>query len=98
MQLPGALLPEVPCPRCDRHVAGLAWGELCPACRAERLGRARRLATRAALAATALMLAYVWFRFPAVPFARLYGAITVLATYIIVRQIVTRLALEFLPK
>ena len=62
------------------------------------MGRARRLGMRAALAATALMLAYVWFRFPVFPFARLYGAITVLVTYIIVRQIAVRLALEFLPK
>jgi hypothetical protein len=30
--------------------------------------------------------------------ARLYGAIAVLATYIIIRRIATRVAMEYLPK
>jgi hypothetical protein len=79
-------------------VRGLAWGELCPDCRAERAGRASRLAHRISLAATALMAAYVAFRLPGDPAVRLYGAVAVLATYIIVRRVANRAAMEFLPK
>jgi hypothetical protein len=89
-------LPEVPCVRCARRVRGLGWGELCPDCLAERKGRARRLASRISLAATVLMAAYVALRVPAAPMARLYGAIAVLATYIIVRRIATLVAMEYL--
>jgi len=95
--LPGGL-PEVPCARCERRVRGLAWGDLCPDCRAERAGRASRLAHRISLAATALMAAYVAFRLPGDPTSRLYGAVAVLATYIIVRRVASRAAMEFLPK
>jgi hypothetical protein len=42
------------------------------------------------------MAAYVALRVSAVPMARLYGAIAVLATYIIVRRIATQIAMEFL--
>jgi len=87
-------LPEVPCARCGERIAGLPWGELCPACRAQRLRRASRLANRISLAAALLMGLYVAFRMPPDPMARLYGAIAVLATYIIVRRIAARVALE----
>lgn len=97
MRWPGGL-PEVPCAKCERRVAGLAWGELCPDCRAERQRRANRLAHRISLAATALMAAYVAFRLPGDMTSRLYGAIAVLATYIIVRRVASRAAMEFLPK
>jgi hypothetical protein len=89
-------LPEVPCAKCGRRIAGLPWGELCPDCLAERKRRASRLAGRISLAATVLMAAYVALRVPADPMARLYSAIAVLATYIIVRRIATRVAMEYL--
>jgi hypothetical protein len=54
------------------------------------------LASRISLAATVLMAAYVAFRVPAAPMARLYAAIAVLATYIIVRRIATLVAMEYL--
>ena len=95
MRLPGGL-PEVPCAKCERRVAGLSWGELCPDCRAERQGRATRLAHRISLAATVLMALYVAFRLPGDPSSRLYGAVAVLATYIIVRRIATLVAMEYL--
>lgn len=97
MPWPGGL-PEVPCARCERRVPGLPWGELCPECRAERAGRASRLAHRISLAATGLMAAYVAFRLPGDATSRLYGAVAVLATYIIVRRVASRVAMEFLPK
>jgi hypothetical protein len=89
-------LPEVPCARCGNRIRGLGWGELCPDCLVERKGRARRLAGRISLAATVLMAAYVAVRIPAAPMARLYGGIAVLATYIIMRRIATRVAMEYL--
>ena len=95
MPLPSGL-PEVPCVKCGRRIRGLGWGELCPECKAERRQRASRLANRISLAATALMAAYVAIRVTAAPMARLYGAIAVLATYIIVRRIATSVAMEFL--
>jgi hypothetical protein len=91
-------LPEVPCAKCERRIRGLSWGELCPECLAERRRRANRLANRISLAATVLMAAYVAIRVSAAPTARLYGAIATLATYIIVRRIATRVAMEYLPK
>ncbi|MEA2724190.1 MAG: hypothetical protein QOH59_1961 [Gemmatimonadales bacterium] len=89
-------LPEVPCAKCGRRLEGLPWGELCPDCLAERKGRASRLASRISLAATVLMAAYVALRVPADPTARLYAGIALLATYIIVRRIATRVAMEYL--
>ena len=89
-------LPEVPCARCERRVVGLAWGDLCPQCRAERSRRAFRIANRISLAATLLMGVYVALTMPHDPMARIYGAIAVLATYIIVRRIASRVAMETL--
>jgi len=79
-------------------VRGLPWGELCPDCLAARKRRASRLAGRISLAVTALLAAYVAFRFPGDPASRLYGAVLVLATYIIVRRLASRLAMELLPR
>ena len=89
-------LPEVPCAKCGRRLSGLPWGELCPACGAERETRASRLGHRISIAATVLMALYVALRVPADPTARMYAAIAALATYIIVRRIVTRVAMEYL--
>ena len=89
---------EIPCARCGRRVAGLGWGELCPLCRMEREGRASRLARRVALVATALVALYVMLRMPPQPLSRVYGAIVVLVTYVAVRRIVGRFAMEFLPR
>ncbi|HEY7481480.1 MAG TPA: hypothetical protein VH680_13285 [Gemmatimonadales bacterium] len=89
-------LPEVPCASCGRRVIGLPWGDLCPQCRAERSRRASRIANRISLAATLLMGLYVAFRMPPDPMARIYGAVAVLATYIIVRRIASRVAMEIM--
>ena len=97
MPLPSGL-PEVPCARCECRIRGLRWGDLCPDCLAEREARARKLASRISFAATVLMALYVAVRVSAAPMARLYGGIAVLATYIIVQRIVTRVAMEYLPK
>ena len=85
---------EVPCARCGERIAGLPWGEVCAACRAELARRAGRIAGRLALGATVLMGLYVTLTLPPDPMARLYGAIAVVATYIIVRRIAGRVVLE----
>jgi hypothetical protein len=88
--------PEVPCAKCGKRVPRIAWGDLCPDCRWEREGRAKKISSRAALAATLLMGLYVMLRVPADPTARLTSVLAVLATYVIVRRIAGRLAMEFL--
>jgi hypothetical protein len=87
-------LPEVPCAKCGRRVRGLAWGDLCADCAAERRRRASRLAGRVALGAAVVAAAYVALRVPADPTARYYGALAVLVTYVLVRKIVQRIAME----
>jgi hypothetical protein len=52
------------------------------------------VATRISLAATLLMGLYVALTMPPDPMARTYGAVAVLATYIIVRRIAGRVAME----
>ncbi len=52
----------------------------------------------AALAGTALAAAWVSFRLPAIPNARIYAVVLVVAVYIILRRIATRVAMEFLPR
>lgn len=89
---------EVPCARCGARVAGLGWGELCRACRAERARRANRLASRISLPATLFVGWYVAYRMPPFPQARIYGIIAVLVTYLLVRKVVHRVALELLPR
>lgn len=89
---------EVPCARCETRVAGLAWGALCPACTAERRRRATRWASRISLPATLLVGLYVLLRVPPLPLARIYGVVAVVTTYIVVRKIVHRVALELLPR
>jgi hypothetical protein len=98
MQLSGGS-PDVPCLTCGKRVFGLRWGTDCPECTARREARAGRIAGRVALAATTLMGLYVWLRVPAEPaLARVYGAIGVLVTYVLTRRIVSRIAMEYLPR
>jgi hypothetical protein len=98
MQLSGGS-PDVPCLTCGKRVYGLGWGTDCPECHARRDARASRLGGRVALGATALMGLYVWLKVPAEPaLGRIYGIVAVLATYVIVRRIVSRIAMEYLPR
>ncbi|MEP6572635.1 MAG: hypothetical protein ABJD11_08060 [Gemmatimonadota bacterium] len=89
---------EIPCAQCGTRVSGIDWGELCPACRQIRLQRARRLSLRISLPATLLLGLYVIFRMPPTPLARIYGALAVVITYVVLRRIVTRVAMELLPR
>jgi len=97
MPSPGGLA-EVPCAKCGERVYGLAWGELCANCVKDRKRRANRVSSLISLAGTALAAAYVSFRLPAIPNARIYAVVLVVAVYIILRRIATRVAMEFLPR
>jgi hypothetical protein len=88
--------PEVPCAKCGTRVAGLPWGELCPDCLTERKRRAARLGRWVAIAATALAALYVWLRMPTAPMGRYYGLLAIVVTYILVRRIAARVAMEMM--
>lgn len=91
-------LPEVPCVKCERRVPGLRWGEYCPSCLAERRVRAERIARRVAQGAGLLMVLWVFLRLPNTVTARAWGAVIVAGTYVLVRQITIKLAMEYLSK
>ena len=72
---------------------------MCPACRTERARRANRLASRISLPATLLVGLYVAVNLPpSLPWTRFYGLLAVVVTYIVVRKVVQRVAIEFLPR
>lgn len=89
--------PEVPCMQCGRRVPGLGWGDRCADCIAERRRRASRLSRWIALAVSAVAAVSVFSRLPSDPTARYYGGLAIIVTYIVVRRIVQRIAMEVLP-
>ena len=93
----GGLQAEVPCVRCHERIPGLPWGERCPACRAERARRARKLARRISLLAALIAALILGFRIPPGPDVRMMIGIGVLGTFLLTRVIAQRLAMEFLP-
>jgi hypothetical protein len=88
-------LPDAPCARCGKR-ARIAWGELCPICRGEREDKAVRLSRWVALAVAVVIGTYAALQIP--PERRWYAVVAVAGIYLIVRRIVTRLAVEFLPR
>jgi len=93
----GGLQAEVPCVRCHERIPGLAWGERCPACRAERKRRASRLARRISLVASLGAAVLLGFKVSPGPDARMWIGGGVLATFLLTRVIVQRVAMELLP-
>jgi hypothetical protein len=88
---------EVPCVECGEFVAGIDFGDRCPACLKRRTQRAAGLARRVALVATALAGAWVVTHLPTSPLGRWYAVLAVPITYLLVRLIVVRFAMEVLP-
>ncbi|HEU4800797.1 MAG TPA: hypothetical protein VFS94_09200 [Gemmatimonadales bacterium] len=87
---------EVPCARCGRFVAGLAFGEFCKDCQRIRARRASQWSRRISLAVTALCAFYVATRLPPTPTARLWAGIGVVIMYLMVRRIAYAAALRHL--
>ncbi|MGH7590119.1 MAG: hypothetical protein ACREL2_01660 [Gemmatimonadales bacterium] len=88
--------PELPCARCGRRTPGIEFGAICPDCTAALKARAGKLGRRAALAATVVVALWGIFGISRAPLARSYAAAAVIATYLIVRRVVERIALEML--
>ena len=93
----GGLQAEVPCIRCHERIPGLPWGERCPACRAERKRRARKLARRISLVAAGLAAVVLKWQVAPGPDARMWMGGGVLAAFLLTRVIAERLAMELLP-
>lgn len=88
---------EVPCVECGAFVAGIDFGERCPACLKRRKHKAALIARRAALLATLLAAAWVMWRPPTSPMGRWYAVMAIPITYLLVRTIAVRIAMEVLP-
>lgn len=88
---------EVPCIECGRFVEGINFAERCPECRERRERRAQRIASRCATVATVVMAAWTLWRLPRTSLARWYAGVGIGATYLLVRVIVRRIAMEVLP-
>jgi hypothetical protein len=93
-----SLEPPVPCARCHRKVAGVKWGDLCPECQAGLKRRAIPLARGISLLAALLVIGYAWLRIPLGLTSRIWVAAIAIATYFLVRKIVTQIAMEVLRK
>ncbi len=89
--------PEVPCVRCHERIPGLAWGERCPACQAQRRRRANQLARRISLLAALITAVTLGWRLPPSPNQRMWIGIGTLSVFLLVRTITMRAAMEFLP-
>lgn len=96
---PLGLEPElVPCVQCERRERGLAWGDFCTICREERRRYAERVAQRYAIGAALVMAAWLLWRTPPAMTQRIFGGVSILLVYVIVRRLVSRLIQEFRPK
>jgi hypothetical protein len=96
LSLGGLQPPEVPCIACGRRVRGLGWGERCPDCRSRRKRRASRIARRISLASALVVAVLLKYRAPPGTDPRLWIGIGALTTFLLVRVIVLRVAMEFL--
>jgi hypothetical protein len=92
-QSPG-VLGEFPCIQCGTRVDGLRPGDRCPTCRWEREERASKVGRRAALLAVVLYGVWALVARPASPVWLV--AMGVPATYLFVRLLVSRIAVEAL--
>lgn len=96
---PLGLPPElVPCVQCDRRQAGLPWGEFCTICREERRRKAERAARRYAVVPALILGVWLLWYTPPRMTERIFGAVSTLLVYLIVRRIISRLMQEYMPK
>jgi hypothetical protein len=93
-----SLEPPAPCARCERRVPGVKWGDLCPDCLGELRRRASPLARIISFGVVLVVIGYAWIRVPLTPATRLWVAAIAIATYFLVRKIVTQIAVEIMRK
>lgn len=87
------ILVEHECPRCGREVE-LPFGELCSECRSEIERRARKVGRIVSLSTTLILAAYVYVRIPEDPTARMVGAASILAWYLLTGAVTRRVMRE----
>ena len=88
---------EVPCVECGAFVEGIDVVQRCPACQKRRVARAAMIARWAALAATLAMALWVYWQGPATSLMRWTLIAAIPLTYVLVRTIALRIAMEVLP-
>ena len=88
--------PPAPCARCLKKTPGLKWGDLCSDCQADLARRARPLARGISLLAALLVVGYARLRITLTPGNRVWVAACAVATYFLVRRIVSQIAVELL--
>jgi uncharacterized protein (DUF983 family) len=93
-----SLEPPAPCAKCGQRVAGVKWGDLCPECLAELRRRANPLARIISLVFVGAVIVYAFSRLTLTTSVRIWVALIAIATYFLVRKIVTQIAVEFLRR
>ena len=88
---------EVPCVECGTFVEGIDFVQRCQPCQRRRAARATRVARWAAIVATILIGAWVFWHGPATSLMRWTLAAAIPLTYVLVRTIAFRVAMEVLP-
>jgi hypothetical protein len=88
----------VPCAECLTRVPGIAWGDLCPDCRAQLRRRATPLVRRISLLAALLVVLYAWLDVPLTPKNRIWVAVVAVGTYFLVRKMATQIAMEYMRR
>jgi hypothetical protein len=89
------------CTRCGQPAAGLAPGDLCAACTREVTRKASRLGRLLAIVTTLLVVGYLMLTLRSTPLAsqstaRIVGAVTAVAWYLLTFRIAQRIAYEWL--
>ena len=93
-----SLEPPAPCARCGKRAPGVKWGDLCQECLAELQRRASPLARIISLVFVGAVIVYAFSRLTLTMSVRIWVAIIAIATYFLVRKIVTQIAVEFLRR
>jgi hypothetical protein len=91
-----SLEPPPPCAECRERVPGIRWGDLCPDCRARLARRASRWARGISLLAAMVVVWYAFATMRLTAGTRVWIAGIAVATYFLVRRIVTQIAIEIL--
>ena len=90
-----------PCARCGQPTAGIAPGDLCAACARDVTRKASRIGRLAAIVTTLLLAGYLMLTLRSTPLAsqstaRIVGAVSAVAWYLLTFRIVQRIAFEWL--
>lgn len=88
---------EVPCVECGKLVEGIDFGERCRSCQARRHSKVNRIARLAGLVAAFLAATWIFLQPATSPAGRWVGIVAVPTTYLLVRLVVGRIAMELLP-